>query len=1325
MLKSVRHSLPALLLLSFASGSAFGASSAKDEAIEEVIVTGSYIRRDNFDIPSPINVTTEIDLDLAGTADLGDIIFDQSFQFGVNANAAPFEGNRSDDQQWNQGQEVWANLRGLGTRATMTMMDSHRLPADTNTWGRRAGVDINGTYPQIAVGRIETILDGASALYGAEAVGGVINIIPKKDFEGLEIAYDMQQAVEKGAPVTNLSMLAGVQGERGGAIFAVELRRGERMRYTDRPEFILAAVDPWGRNEVVPYWHDAADRATPGDFKVPDRNAVGDYKLTAFDGNSPLGFAATNAIVGYQRSDPGCEYGFGSGYSDRNSAAIPAKFLAFTTYQQRDEYAAWIHNDFQKPGNFLNGIAGPGAPRDPITGNVIGGDCRMVLSDMQDMQAESSNKKAMAYFHYDFNDNIKLRGEVVISMNDYNTRDVTGGVDEIDTNELLGPFSAMIIGHNPGNPFRAFADGSNGFPDNNRLDWTDLNGDKLYQYGVEPGEWYIFARDTDGDGRPDRDYNGDGIADRNAQNDVRAIPVMFSKDTDTDGNGIPDRFDQNWALANGGVRLFEDVRLAGGNQINVNPKQPRNNTNDWAINDGGLIYMRRFIRDNVRIRLGSEISIPNSDWIVDVDYVWTKGHRENNYPEPLLAELIKSLRCEGGSDLSGVAGGQGGAWPGNGSCWNPFSTSWLNTTADGQLIGDRTKKFPADNDPGWRPFRYDSNKDGKVDELDNLSPEVNSELENRQAGIVIDYQIQDLGMQLIDVVSSTGSLFNLPWNDQPVGFALGLHHRVEREEFKPSMVNQAATGGGKRGLRESEQETNSIFGEFQLPLLDSPRWGNAELQLAARYEEIETIGIVGQEGKAKFSTTIPKIALRYAPTDWVAMRASKTKGFVTPGLYAIFGTPLQYSGPGTNGGGREVVRDYLCDALPELAHCSNVTNRGGRVPNVLAGSTPNKDLGAETSDLYNIGLSFRLLEGDLSIDVDYTNVEFRGRAEQIGASVNVSGNEIGFEEYMKVKCPTTVYDFDKNTTTTGSADYQAQVAAFAATMTPTERTCRENAAKLWVSKDSNGGAGEAAIGGSTILRGDGTTGLGLTVAESPWIQSGKQLTETVIYALLYRFDADQIPFVGGDYGSFAFNISATQMLTAELTRYTSAGCPATAKLANGRCPSDSPYAGITVDGVGNRNSTQGFTSDGGASENLYLPLAPTPEWRINAGLRWFQGNHTAQLGARWHDSVTNVNVAHDPLREAGLLSTAQAAASQITQCDRAPSQVCKFGAEIYWDLSYSYDKPDFMGFNLNVNLALRNIFDQYPAPALSASGHESYLDNIMGRMAYVRVTASL
>ena len=241
----------------------------EDEEVEEMVVTGSYIRRTNFDLPSPKSVIDNIDIELSGNSEMGDIIFDQSFQLGVNANAAPFEGiccgaessdglgtatgwgENTDNQQGNQGTEVWANLRGLGTRATMTMMDGHRLPADTNPRGERAGVDVSGMYPTIAIGRVDTILDGASALYGAEAVSGVINMVPRKDFEGLTISIDYSTPFENGAPNQAFSMLGGVQGDRGRAIFAMELRETDRMRFTDRPRYIIDTKNPWARHTTV------------------------------------------------------------------------------------------------------------------------------------------------------------------------------------------------------------------------------------------------------------------------------------------------------------------------------------------------------------------------------------------------------------------------------------------------------------------------------------------------------------------------------------------------------------------------------------------------------------------------------------------------------------------------------------------------------------------------------------------------------------------------------------------------------------------------------------------------------------------------------------------------------------------------------------------------------------------------------------------------------------------------------------------------------------------------------------------------------------------
>jgi outer membrane receptor protein involved in Fe transport len=175
-------------------------------------------------------------------------------------------------------------------------------------------------------------------------------------------------------------------------------------------------------------------------------------------------------------------------------------------------------------------------------------------------------------------------------------------------------------------------------------------------------------------------------------------------------------------------------------------------------------------------------------------------------------------------------------------------------------------------------------------------------------------------------------------------------------------------------------------------------------------------------------------------------------------------------------------------------------------------------------------------------------------------------------------------------------------------------------------------------------------------------------------------------------------------------------------LANGLCPGDNPLAGIKVDGVGNRNGT----SYAGPGEGLYAPLAPAPEWRVSMGLRWYRGNHTLQLMGRWHDSVTNLNIAWDEQKLIpGQLSEADALIEEKDRCSKQPANVCKVPSAAYWDVSYSYSMPDFMGMNLDVNVAVRNVFDKMPAPQLMPAGHEGYLDNVMGRIGFARLSLSL
>ena len=1405
-----------------------------DEEVEEMIVTGSYIRRTNFDLPSPKNVIDNIDIEMSGNAELGDVIFDQSFQLGVNANAAPFEGiccsesgqdgisndewgGQADNQQGNQGTEVWANLRGLGTRATMTMMDGHRLPADTTPRGERAGVDISGMYPAIAIGRVDTILDGASALYGAEAVSGVINMVPRKDFEGLTVSLDWGQPIEDGAPQTGVSVLGGVQGDRGRAIFAVELRDTERMRFTDRPRYIIDTKNPWARytplgNEYYwfgqwsRFWKDAYDaggnpasrihvpvRSPLGELMTPDeRSAMNDARNV--DGSRTYGYAgqqgsrrwadSMGVIAVGRTQDPSCAYGFGAGHNNEGPPPISPHGPFFDWHHgeeshdnKRDAWQAefgphwgrdfrnvygetYTYNDVSKHGNFLNGYMDP---NDPAY------HCRMVDSDHQDIQARSERRKGFGYFEYEFNDYITVRGEFVSSSVDYDTRLYAPGFNDFDSSNggLVNDRMGIVVGSNPGNPFRAFADGSsiNDYidlaqtwdPTNNnvflppgddqywpgvgreywdqgndfgtgrptrQLDFMDLNGNGRYDYLEEPGELLVFAQDLDGDGIPDRDWDGDGMADASMQRNPAARVLLMGLD-DADGDGLPDRFDPD----GGGIPFYEDARFEE-RRLFAFPKHPRNNNLDWAENDGILHFLRGTKRNDIRLRLGAEIRIPETDWVVDADWIWAQGVRETNQFQEITSEMVQALRCNAG--------------PNQNSCWNPFGSTYLMMDENGFPIGDPNKQFPAPNDPGWTPPDHEF---------------VNTEDEHRLAGNVMGYNIQDLGMTIVDLVGANSNLFDLWYNDQPVGLAVGMHWRLEDEEYRPHALAQAGIGGNKFALRKSEQESRAVFAEMSLPLISHETWGDMEAQVALRYTEITADGIYGQPGSSKFTTTIPKLAIRYQPVDYLALRGSITQGFVTPGLYALFGD----AGITTVG----TVRDYVCDYLPDIQDCiDSGTGKGGGTPNVQTRPGSSPDLDAETSDLYNLGFSLKFLDGDLVVDMDYTSVEFRGQIEQTGAGTQVSLNENGFTAYVQNACPGTLVDWDNGDKHSDPElnDLTQEEFRESSYTNPQDLECRRNAALSWIQSGANAGAGEQSFAGGALERGRDGSPLTLRYVEGAWTAQGRREAETVIYGLRYAFELPEsrwTNWIGDDKGAFLFTISATQFLTQELTKFKSFGCDDAGRNAGGFCIRDHVLAGITVDGVGNRNS-QYFSPP---NMHLMADLPPTPEWRAQASLRWFRGPHTAQLMVRWHDMVKNINVAWDAMKEREALDPRTVISSwtwdccgqrssyphhvpyrgftevtipgtdivkripneeQSERCAFQPWPVCKIDSRHYWDVSYSYRRPDFMGFSsVMVNAAIRNIFDTYPDPITQFSAHEPYLDNIMGRTVLIRLNLSL
>lgn len=203
-----------------------GSAPAESESAEQIVVTGTRIRG-----ASPSTSVTRItarDIRSAGQFNLGEVVrsLPQNFNGGQNPTVAP-GSNRPED--FNQNAASTLNLRGLGGDATLTLLNGHRL-AYNNTY---QAIDISA-IPVAAVERIEIVTDGASAIYGSDAVGGVANVILRRDFDGLYTNARIGASTDGGNDQRQLSVVGGQVWSSGGLLAAFDIGHSGAVDAGDR-----------------------------------------------------------------------------------------------------------------------------------------------------------------------------------------------------------------------------------------------------------------------------------------------------------------------------------------------------------------------------------------------------------------------------------------------------------------------------------------------------------------------------------------------------------------------------------------------------------------------------------------------------------------------------------------------------------------------------------------------------------------------------------------------------------------------------------------------------------------------------------------------------------------------------------------------------------------------------------------------------------------------------------------------------------------------------------------------------------------------------------
>ncbi|MAL56296.1 MAG: TonB-dependent receptor [Brevundimonas sp.] len=200
-----------------------------DEATElgEVVVTGTYLR--GADSPSPVTVVTQADVDRQGRGTVAETLA----ALPQNFTGAAYEGSAgtgADRTSRNLAYATGVNLRGLGADATLVLVNGRRI-AGTGSAGDFSDIS---NIPTSAVARTDVLLDGASALYGADAVGGVVNVILKSRFEVAETRLRVGGTSDGGAEEVLLSHSGGFDWSSGSMVAAYEFHDRGELRAADR-----------------------------------------------------------------------------------------------------------------------------------------------------------------------------------------------------------------------------------------------------------------------------------------------------------------------------------------------------------------------------------------------------------------------------------------------------------------------------------------------------------------------------------------------------------------------------------------------------------------------------------------------------------------------------------------------------------------------------------------------------------------------------------------------------------------------------------------------------------------------------------------------------------------------------------------------------------------------------------------------------------------------------------------------------------------------------------------------------------------------------------
>lgn len=192
------------------------------EKLQKMKVTGSRLTRASMEGSTPVAVIGRAEIERAGDVSIADVLRKSSFNsFGSHSERS---GSSAQSQ-------ATISLRGLGSERTLVLINGKRLPGSAAMGGGAANINV---IPSAIVERVEVMADGGSAVYGSDAVAGVVNIILKDEFDGINVTVGSGIPSQEGGDEQNVAFVMGTSGEKGNIMFSFEHDSKDEIYQRDR-----------------------------------------------------------------------------------------------------------------------------------------------------------------------------------------------------------------------------------------------------------------------------------------------------------------------------------------------------------------------------------------------------------------------------------------------------------------------------------------------------------------------------------------------------------------------------------------------------------------------------------------------------------------------------------------------------------------------------------------------------------------------------------------------------------------------------------------------------------------------------------------------------------------------------------------------------------------------------------------------------------------------------------------------------------------------------------------------------------------------------------